>query len=54
MYGEISSPAIPTFGNKVIAVMQGTLDMHGVPRNPTWTELATTADVGSTTITLYT
>jgi len=45
-------PNIPIFGNKVIGVNYGTLDMHGVERPITWTELSTTADVGATSITL--
>jgi len=52
MHGEVNSPSIPTFGNKVIAVSGGQLEMHGVERFPTWTSLETTADVGATTITL--
>ena len=32
--------------------MDGILDMHGVPRNPVWTSLDTTAYNGSSTITL--
>jgi hypothetical protein len=43
MHGTKASPEIPIFGNKVIGVTNGILDMHGVTRNPTWTELATTA-----------
>jgi hypothetical protein len=30
----------------------GVLDLHGMPRTPTWTELDATADIGSTSITL--
>lgn len=52
MYGEKADPSLPTFGNKVLAVHYGTLDIHGVVRTPTWTELEVTADVGATTITL--
>lgn len=54
MYGSRESPEMPTFGNKVIANMGGQLEMHGVPRNPTWTELLTTAPIGATQITLNT
>jgi len=50
MHSNRSSPEIPIFGNKVIAMYNGVLDLHGVPRNPTWTELDITADIGSTTI----
>ena len=54
MHSNRTSPEIPTFGNKCIGVMNGVLDMHGVPRNPSWTELLTTAPIGSTSITLNT
>ena len=54
MYGNKQSPEIPIYGNKCIAVREGTLDFHGAPRTPTWTELATTANAGATTITLNT
>jgi hypothetical protein len=30
----------------------GVLDLHGIPRVPTWTELDTTADIGANQITL--
>jgi hypothetical protein len=52
LHGNKQSPEIPIYGNKVIAVRHGILDMHGVPRNPTWTELDTTANPGEATITL--
>ena len=39
MHGEKYSPELPIYGNKVIAVRNGVLDMHGIPRSPTWTEL---------------
>ena len=37
MYGNKQSPEIPIYGNKCIAIRNGVLDMHGAPRNPTWT-----------------
>jgi len=52
MHGDKKSPEIPIYGNKVIGVRHGVLEMHGVPRSPTWTELDTTALAGSDTITL--
>jgi len=52
MHSSRDSPEIPIFGNKVIAMYNGVLDIHGVPRNPTWTMLETTSDIGSKTITL--
>ena len=45
-------PNIPIFGNKVIGVNFGTLDMHGIERPITWTDLKQTAELGSTSITL--
>ena len=37
-------------GNKVIFVHGGRLDIHGTPRNPTWTRLAATANASSTSL----
>ena len=48
MHSDRFSPYLPAFGNKVIAVRYGILDMHGIKRNVTWTRLAFTADVGAT------
>ena len=52
MYGTVTDPYLPIYGNKVIGVRYGTLDMHGPVRSPTWTELETTVEPGSNTITL--
>jgi hypothetical protein len=52
MHSSISDPYIPIYGNKVIGVRYGTLDMHGPVRTPTWTLLETTVLPGGTTITL--
>lgn len=52
MHSNVSSPYIPIYGNKVIAVRFGTLDLHGVKRTPTWTTLDTTVQPGSAQITL--
>ncbi len=52
MHSNRSSPELPIFGNKVIAMYNGVLEMHGVPRNPTWTELEITAEIDAITITL--
>jgi hypothetical protein len=46
------SPQIPIFGNKVIGVNYGTLEMHGIHRPITWTNLKETAALGATSITL--
>lgn len=37
MHSTISDPYIPIYGNKCIGLRYGTLDMHGVPKTPTWT-----------------
>ena len=52
MHGDVSSPYIPIYGNKCIGVRFGTLDMHGIERDKTWTVLDTTAEAGATQITL--
>lgn len=52
MHGDKRSPYLPTFGNKVIAVHKGQLEMHGKPRSHVWTELETTAEAQATSITL--
>ena len=52
MHGDVSTPAIPTYGNKNIAVRKGELHLVGVERKVTWTHLDVTADVGATEITL--
>lgn len=39
MHGLLSDPYLPIYGNKVIGVRYGTLDMHGVVRDKTWTVL---------------
>lgn len=52
MHGNLSSPYLPVFGNKCIAVKHSTIDMHGVKRQPTWTVLNETALPGATQIKL--
>ena len=52
MHGDKTTPAIPTYGNKNIAVRKGTLLMVGKERKVTWTMLDTTAKIGDTSITL--
>ena len=52
MHSTRDSPELPMYGNKVIAMYDGTLDLHGVPRHPTWTMLDCTAEIGSKTITM--
>jgi len=52
MHSDKYSPYLPIYGNKVIGVRFGLLEMHGIPRNITWTRLAETAKAGDTSITL--
>jgi hypothetical protein len=54
MYGKKYDPYMPIYGNKCIGVRFSTIDIHGVKRVPTWTELETTATAGSNQITLHT
>jgi hypothetical protein len=52
MHGTVKDPYIPIYGNKVIGVRYGTLDMHGVDRNPSWTVMETSAKAGDDKIVL--
>mmetsp|Transcript_20898 Transcript_20898/g.32323 ORF Transcript_20898/g.32323 Transcript_20898/m.32323 type:complete len:155 (-) Transcript_20898:460-924(-) len=52
MHSKMSDPYLPVYGNKVIGLRFGTLDLHGVPRTPTWTSLSYTAKVDDTVISL--
>jgi hypothetical protein len=52
MHGAIDDPYLPIYGNKVIGVRYGTLDMHGIERTPTWTFLESTVEAGENVITL--
>ena len=52
MYGSVRSIELPIFGSKVLALRNGTIDMHGKPVGVTWTHLGVTANAGDTTITL--
>jgi len=52
MHSSKFDPNLPIFGNKVIGVNYGTLEMHGVERPVTWTEMEETAEIGATSITL--
>lgn len=40
MHGDRWTPYLPTYGNKVIGVRFGILDMHGVTRDIVWTRLS--------------
>ena len=51
MHGDRwNTPEIPTYGNKVIAVREGEIDIHGTERSVVWTVLTATAQPGATTI----
>ena len=52
MHSTVEDPYIPIYGNKVIGVRFGTLDMHGVKRPITWTKLETTVMPNATVITV--
>jgi hypothetical protein len=52
MHGTIRAIELPIFGSKVIALRNGTLDMHGRSVGVTWTHLRTTVAVGSDSIVL--
>jgi len=52
MHGTAEDPYLPTYGNKVLGVRHGNLDMHGPERIPVWTMLESTAEINSTSITL--
>ena len=45
MHGDVKTPALPTYGNKNIAVRAGILSMVGNERKVTWTMLDKTANV---------
>lgn len=50
LYGNRLTPEIPVHGAKVIAVRNGAIDIHGIPRYPTWTKLAATAGEGTNVV----
>jgi hypothetical protein len=52
LYGKMTDKQLPEFGNKMIACHDCTLDIHGQPRTPVWTELAVTAEKGVKSITV--
>jgi cell surface hyaluronidase len=49
--GSPDAPSVEGMGNRVLGVLNGTLDLHGEPRAG-WTRLATTAPAGATTLIL--
>jgi hypothetical protein len=52
MHSKEADPYIPIYGNKVIGLRYGTLDIHGKKRDPTWTVLEKTTLPGSDKITM--
>ena len=52
LHSDKYTPEIPIYGNKVLAVRNGVLDLHGMPREPVWTELEQTVMPGGNEITL--
>lgn len=46
LHGNLRSIELPLFGAKVLAVREGTLDLHGLHVPITWTRLENTAAVG--------
>ncbi|WAR05573.1 PKHL1-like protein, partial [Mya arenaria] len=52
LHGHHRDRELPIYGTKVLAVRNGTLDLHGIEVPLTWTRLASTANAGSDSITL--
>ncbi|CAH1247131.1 PKHD1L1 [Branchiostoma lanceolatum] len=52
LHGNLRSKELPIYGAKVLAVREGTLDLHGMPVTHTWTLLAETAAAGTDTLVL--
>lgn len=52
LHGPPDSRELPLYGAKTIAVRDGNVSMSGQPKTPTWTVLATTADVDANAIEL--
>lgn len=52
LHGDSKDPQLPIYGNKVLGVRYGTLDIHGQIRDPYWTVMETTAKKDDLKITL--
>jgi hypothetical protein len=52
LYGHLRSKELPIYGTKMIALREGTLDLHGRPTPVTWTTLESTALAGQKVVTL--
>ena len=48
LHGDRYTPEVPLYGNEVIGIRYGTLDIHGKKILPPWIDLEVTADVGAT------
>ena len=52
MHSSMTDPYLPIYGNKVIGCRYCKLDMHGVKREPSWTVLDKTSEVGENKFTV--
>ncbi|XP_037084616.1 fibrocystin-L-like, partial [Pollicipes pollicipes] len=52
LHGNVRATELPVYGAKVLAVRNGTLDLHGLPVAVPWTYLASTAAAGASSLTL--
>jgi hypothetical protein len=52
MHSTVDDPYLPIYGNKVIGVRFGQIELHGTERPITWTDLKTTVEAGEDVITL--
>lgn len=52
MHGDVTSPALPTYGNKNIAVRHGILSLVGKSHSVVWTLLDTTVLPNATQVRL--
>ena len=50
MHGKKDDKQLPEYGNKVWAFHHATLEMHGKPKNVTWTLLGKTAEAGDISV----
>ena len=53
MHGTIKTKFLPEFGNKCFGTHEGIIDMHGVPRVPTFTLLSKTVNAGEKQVINY-
>jgi len=52
IHGSRKDPSLPQYGNKVIALRDGILDIHGKPVSKTFSKLYHTVNSGQNQITL--